>query len=86
MPETCGKGVERLRTAHRKTIGQSSTAFQYPPHSATLGRVQAQVTPRLIRTFPQSSSPGNFAVSPLIEHYLYPISTAPTITTTEEKI
>lgn len=81
----CGKAVQSLRTATGKTLGQSSTAFHgsHPPSLIT--RVKARLTPRLIRTFPQYSSPATILFSPLIEHYLYPVSTGPTITNTEEK-
>lgn len=84
--EGCGKAVQGLWIAERKTMGQSSTAFHDSHPRSLTARAKALLTPRLIRTFPQYSSPANSLSSPLIEHYLYPISTAPTITTTEEKI
>jgi hypothetical protein len=46
-------------------------------------RAQPAFLPTLIRTFPLKISPLKIALSPLVEHYFYPVSTAPTITNTK---
>lgn len=83
MPKPCGKGVQRTRIKLRKTIGQPSTVLPTLTLSYIRDRVQALVSPKVIRTFPQSYSPLKIAVSPLIEHYFYPVSTGPTNTDTK---
>lgn len=83
MPRPCGKGVQRTRINFGKTIGQPSTVLPTPTLERIRARVQVLVSPIVIRTFPQSYSPLKIAVSPLVEHYFYPVSTGPTNTDTK---
>lgn len=85
MPKACGKGVHDTRETPRKTIGQLSTVLPTVLSTRLQDRVKALLSLIVIRTFPQTYSPLQIAVSPLIEHYFYPVSTGPTITNTEEK-
>ena len=83
MPRPCGKGVQRTRIKLRKTIGQLSTVLPTPTLSYIRAGVQVPVSPKVIRTFPQSYSPLKIAFLPLVEHYFYPVSTGPTNTDTK---
>lgn len=83
MPETCGKAVYDTRVKSGKTVGQLSTVLRAPAIIHIASSVKARVSPKVIRTFPQTYSPLKIAVSPLIEHYLYPVSTGPTNTDTK---
>jgi hypothetical protein len=83
MPKTCGKAVQTTRIKLGKTVGQLSTVLLTPSFTYIATRVKALVSPKVIRTFPQTYSPIKIAVSPLIEHYFYPVSTGPTITNTK---
>ena len=83
MPKPCGKAVQTQRITLGKTIGQLPTDIPTATTAHILARVKALVSPKVIRTFPQTYSPLKIAVSPLIEHYFYPVSTGPTISTTK---
>jgi hypothetical protein len=83
MPKTCGKTVQTTRIKLGKTTGQLSTVLPTPRSTHIHTRVKALVSPRVIRTFPQTYSLVKIAFSPLIEHYFYPVSTGPTITNTK---
>lgn len=49
-----------------------------------INSVQAKLTPNFIPHFIRRVYTGSFTFSPLIEHYLYPVSTVPIINTTKE--
>ena len=83
MPKPCGKAVQRQRITPGKTIGQLSTVIHTAATTHIRDRVKALVSPTVIRTFPQTYSPLKIAVSPLIKHYFYPVSTGPTNTDTK---
>ena len=86
MPKTCGKAVHDTRRNFGKTFGQLSTVIATAFTIHIRDRVKARVSPTVIRTFPQESSPLKIALSPLIEHYFYPVSTGPINTDTKVKI
>ena len=86
MPRACGKAVQSIRITLGKTLGQPSTDIPTAIITHIRDRVKAQVSPKVIRTFPHSYSPLKIAVSPLIEHYFYPVSTGPINTDTKVKI
>jgi hypothetical protein len=48
--------------------------------------VQLPVLHKVFPILPQYISPTKIAFSPLIEHYLYPVSTAPINTATKNKL
>jgi len=48
--------------------------------------VQLPVLHKVFPILPQYISPAKIALSPLIEHYLYPVSTAPINTATKNKL
>lgn len=77
MPSICGKAAKSLRTNMRKTGERLSTVVHMAYSSVTNSGVKAQVIRDLFPRFPTRISPGNVAVSPLAEHYFYPVSTAP---------
>ena len=83
MLKPCGKVVQTRRTIPGKTIGQLSTVLPTPHFIHIATRVKALVSPKVVRTFPQDYSPVKIAFLPLIEHYFYPVSTGPTISTTK---
>jgi hypothetical protein len=83
MPKPCGKAVHDTRIKSGKTLGQLSTVIRTAITTYTGDRVKARVSPKVIRTFPQTYSPLKIAISPLIEHYFYPVSTGPTNTDTK---
>ncbi len=78
MPKSCGNIVNILGSTLGKTRAWLSPKMHHRHSMDQLIRVQ----PSFIHiTFPllsQLISPLRIAVSPLIEHYLYPVSTAPT--------
>lgn len=83
MPKPCGKAVHDTRIKSGKTLGQLSTDIPTATMIHIRDRVKALVSPKVIRTFPHSYSPLKIVISPLIEHYFYPVSTGPTISTTK---
>jgi hypothetical protein len=83
MPKPCGKAVHDTRIKSGKTLGQLSTVIRTAITTYIRDRVKARVSPKVIRTFPQTYSPLKIAVPPLIEHYFYPVSTGPTNTDTK---
>jgi hypothetical protein len=78
MHSGCGQVANILRTGARITRAWLSTYCSgvVVPTDSTRG--QAWVIRRIIPTFTQRLSPPKFAYLPLAEHYLYPVSTAPT--------
>jgi len=77
MHKIWGKPAHNLRV-----IGRTTSAWLSPivlPIHVKVTQVGAQV--QLVHTsfptLPQLLSPGKFTILPLIEHYLYPVSTAP---------
>lgn len=86
MPKWCGKAAHILRMNQRTSRVQSSTGRWGNKLFSHNLRAQPAFLPTVVRTFPLKISPAKIALSPLVEHYLYPVSTAPTITTTKLKI
>ena len=85
MPKYSGKLVNTARIQRSKNGVRSSTVNrQYIDQSAYLG-AQPAIVPYFRSLFTQYFSPLKIAVSPLIEHYFYPVSTAPTISTIKGK-
>lgn len=85
MPSTCGQGVNSLRMNSWISRGQLSTPRQILLYNKSKQRGQPgfshYLSPALHSTYPRFIS----LFSPLIEHNLYPVSTAPTITPTKRK-
>ncbi len=84
MHNTSGKAVHYLRVVHRKTRGRLSPAANLQLLKDQLARVQVRFVHYLSDLYTPYLSPANFPVSPLIEHYLYPVSTAPINNPTKE--
>lgn len=80
MPEsTCVKNVEIAGKQHGKASAASSTQTPQTTYTLQPDRVQPSFFTNFIPTFPLLFSPLKIAASPLIEHYFYPVSTAPII-------
>lgn len=77
MHSICGKIVDQARKKLRKSSAWFSTYHQEQLTHLQLGSVQPIVFTNSFPTFPLQLSPLKVAVSPLYEHYLYPVSTAP---------
>ena len=78
MPKsTCAKNVERAGKQHGKVSVVSSTQTLWLPGIAQSGGVKPLFSASTVPMFPPSFSPLKLAVSPLAEHYFYPVSTAP---------
>ena len=84
MLSTCAKVVDYLRTRHGKYGAFLSPKTNLRATEATDGRAKPVVIPMFTPTFPLHLSPPKIAISPLIEHYFYPVSTAPIIRATNE--
>ena len=79
---TCVQSVKNLGMSRRITgVWQSTVTY-----TTLCGATALWVKHSFISTLSPVSSPqystGNFAFPPLIEHYLYPVSTAPITSTT----
>lgn len=86
MLKYSGKPVKSSRTTPGITSVRLSTLLaSMRVRSDQLG-VQPGFVPQLIPNSAQHFSPLKIAHLPLIEHYLYPVSTGPTIRTTKGKI
>jgi len=81
-----GKTVDYLLTTARKTCVRLSPILTSRYYDNPLGSVQSLLTPKLVPMFKPYISPPKFAFSPLVEYIFYPVSTAPIINTTKEKI
>jgi hypothetical protein len=84
MLRTCGQYVDDLLIRHRETLGKVSTRFMSNRHITPGRGVQHQVIPSFLPLLPPLLSPRIFAGLPLIEHYLYPVSTVPIINSIKE--
>ena len=86
MPNACAKPVELMgkqqgiHGVRLSTLSVETLSTRYN-HSA-----KALFIPNFFPTFPRMSSTVKTALPPLIEHTFYPVSTAPTITITKEKL
>jgi hypothetical protein len=78
MPNIRGKTVNSLRTSSRKTRARLSTRTRITSTYLANTRAKVLVVRDLCSTFTLGISPGNITPLPPIEHYLYPVSTAPT--------
>jgi hypothetical protein len=85
MPRYSGKPVKSSRTTQGTNSARSSTYAAALRHRCSELGVQLGFVPQLIPNFAQYFSPLKMANLPLIEHYLYPVSTAPTIRTIKGK-
>jgi hypothetical protein len=77
MPSWCGKQASKLRTYVRKTTGRLSTHCVKIMQRTTSARAKDLITHVLFTQQPTGISPAKKRISPLIEHYFYPVSTAP---------
>lgn len=77
--------MENNGTTGRESGGLPSTINMRSSQNPHADRVQVDSIHQLIPYFAQLFSPAKLAILPLFEHYFYPVSTAPTITTTKEK-
>jgi hypothetical protein len=77
MPKYSGKAVNSLRVIAGKSRVQLSPTSHIASFIHHLRRVQVQVIHDLSELSTPSLSPLKITVSPLIEHYFYPVSTAP---------
>ncbi len=85
MPSACAQPMENSGITQRQSSALVSTITAQLAANAHTGSVQTDSIHQLIPYFAQLFSPAKFAISPLFEHYFYPVSTGPTITTTKEK-
>jgi hypothetical protein len=86
MHKISGKLVNIGRITLRKTSERLSTTSSFIHTSAIQPGAQVALLPKVIPLFAQHFSPLKITPSPLSEHYLYPVSTAPTIRTTKGKL
>jgi hypothetical protein len=86
MLKACGKAVNSLRTRLRISNGQLSTESEDNQLASYDTRGQHQLFPYLSSGLPPQLSPLKNTISPLFEHYFYPVSTAPIIRTTKENL
>ena len=76
MPSS-GKPVHEHLTTGGKSRVLSSTPIRLANEAVQLARVKLSVIPQFAAFFPQYFSPLKIAPPPLVEHYFYPVSTAP---------
>ena len=77
MPKYSGKAVNSLRVIAGKSRVQLSPVMHIASFIHYMRRVQVRVIHDLSDLSTPSLSPLKIAISPLIEHYFYPVSTAP---------
>jgi hypothetical protein len=82
----CGKQAHNLGQVVRKSCVALSTLSQYAHSPVYLRGAKAAFIPKPFRAFHPHPSPANIAVSPLVEHYFYPVSTPTTISPIRLKI
>ncbi len=80
-----GKTVDYLRVVSRITRGRLSTLWLPTYRQLPILGGQAQFIHQLSDQFIPHLSTPKFAISPLIQHYLYPVSTAPINNPTKRK-
>ena len=83
MYKTCAKHVDNLRVRIRTTCARLSPFGYTKTRYRALRRVQPVVIRAFMHKYAQLISTANLSTLPLFEHYLYPLSTPPTITTTK---
>jgi hypothetical protein len=86
MHSDSGKLVQMNGIAQRKNSAQLSTWLMDTIQPTRHYGAKARLILLFIPFFPQLFSPARIASLPLFEHYFYPVSTAPTIKTTKEKL
>ena len=77
MPNWCGKQANKLRMHVRTTMGVLSTWYVQSAKRTLDVRAKALVRHSLFTQKHPVVSPAKKCISPLIEHYFYPVSTAP---------
>lgn len=77
MLKYSGKAVNSLRVMTGKSSVQLSPVAHITSWIDQLQRVQVRLTHNLSDLFTPRLSPPKMTYSPLTEHYLYPVSTAP---------
>jgi hypothetical protein len=83
MSKTCAQSVDSLRISGGKNrVHLSTVRYSERYHTALMG-VKAWVYRTVIPFIPQRFPQVKIAIPPLSEHYFYPVSTAPTINSTE---
>lgn len=85
MPNISGKLVNYLRIAQGKAGVRPSTDWYNKSRQGNSDSEQLLVTPILSTLFHRQFPPLKIAFPPPSEHYLYPVSTAPTISPSQKK-
>lgn len=83
MLKVCGKHVRSLGTVAGKSQVQVSPTYRITHLISLATRAQPPFLPTFVRSFSTPSSTRSNPFPPLVEHYFYPVSTAPTITFTK---
>jgi hypothetical protein len=86
MLKVCGKAVTNLGTGHGISMGKTSTGSTLKTLTHSYGSVQPPVSHSIPLSSPQYLSTVISRASSLIEHYFYPVSTAPITILTKEKL
>lgn len=81
-----GKTVEYLFTLTGQACVRTSTMLHRAVPAIRTHGAQADLLPNFVPTFTQYISPPKINLSPLVEYIFYPVSTAPIINSTKEKI
>jgi len=79
MHNTCGQPVGDGRKNSGTIRARLSPHGLYTALRLLATSVQVLLSPKLSVSFTSYLSPSKMSVSPLIEHYLYPVSTVPII-------
>lgn len=85
MLKTSGKRVHTVGIRQRKNSVHLSTDIVQSLLVQHASSAKTRFILHFIPFFPQQLSPLKIAISPLFEHYFYPVSTALTISTTKEE-
>ena len=86
MPNIWGKLVQTQRMNLRIVRVRLSTFRAIQLRVATSASVQLPFLRKLSESYTPHLSPAKIAISPLIEHYFYPVSTAPINNLTLKKL
>lgn len=86
MLNTCGQYVGTWRMKLRKDSAKLSTDDAQTLHDIAMHSAEPFVSPTLSECFTRLISPAKTILPPLIEHYFYPVSTAPTNNYNQKKI
>ena len=84
MPSACAKTVQNWCTSIGKKCVRLSTQIEQLITTGHIVRVKALLLPQLSHQAPTWFSTLKYVKLPLLNHDLYPLSTAPTIITTKE--